>query len=294
MPFKHRKIVRAALIAATVVAASAISPLAQADDLEVAEAEVTLPAGGTNCEAAFAVQNYGGAPGTVGLISAGHCDTPGHVLFSSNADADFEVVNTGYNVVGTTSLPNGNELVSANYFRADWDNRSTWSNRDTSATSHPLSIGTANVGSVVCRFGGVSPKACGTVQSTNTAPRGAGFAADTFGYIRLDFGCLPGDSGAAVVSGDGQQAIGIISGRRKSDGACLVSQLNRIPAKVGGMELYQSPPADQKMWMSLKLSDKWYRLPGLTDRKTCSIILKNGQSGIDTGLRPGTAMCTPA
>ncbi|MFD4543801.1 hypothetical protein [Streptomyces bauhiniae] len=291
---KKRRIVRASLMALAVVAAGTVSPLARADDAEVVDAEATLPPGGTNCEAAFVVQNYGGVAGTVGLISAGHCDTPGHVLFSSNADADFEVVNTGYNVVGTTSLPNGNELVSANYFRADWDNRGTWSNRDTNTTSHPLSIGAAGVGSVVCRFGGVSPKACGTVQSTNTAPRGAGFASDTFGYLRLDFGCLPGDSGAAIVSGDGQQAIGIVSGRRKSDGACLVSQLNRVPAKVGGMELYQSPPADQKMWMSLNLSGKWYRLPGITDRKTCSKILTNGQAGNASVVKPGTAMCTPA
>ena len=270
-----------------------VSPAYADDAVEFTDAEVTVPPGGTNCEAAFVVQNYGGAPGTVGLISAGHCDTPGHALLSSNADADFEVVTTGFNVIGTTSLPNGAELTSANWFRAGWANRDTWSNRDKSNAVNPQVIGGAVVGTQVCRVGGVSPYACGTVQSTNVAPRGAGFAADTFGYLRLDIGCAGGDSGAAVISADGTQAIGIVSGRRLSDGACIVSQLNRVGPKIGGMELYQAPPETQKMWLSLKLDDKWYRLPGQTDRKYCSVILTNGQAGGAKIVKPDTAMCTP-
>ncbi|RKN38427.1 hypothetical protein [Micromonospora endolithica] len=282
--------------AATAVAVLGIVGLAavpaHADDIEVVDAEVTVPATGTNCEAAFVVKNYGGAPGTVGLISAGHCDTPGHQLISSNADADFEVVGTGYNVIGTTSLPNGAELYSANFFRANWANKSTWVSYDRSNTVNPQVIGGAFVGMPVCRFGGVTPHACGTVQSTNVAPRGAGFAADTFGFLRLNIPCVGGDSGAAVLSADGTQAIGIVSGRRLSDGACIVSQLNRVGPKVGGLELYQPPAPGSLYQVITQINGTWYNL-GVPVRRDPSADPNTTPGQCDRFLRAGGVTSKP-
>ncbi|MFF5174121.1 hypothetical protein ACFY3U_15945 [Micromonospora sp. NPDC000089] len=276
-----------ALAAAGVGLPLAVSPFAHADDVVVEAAEVTVPPGGTNCEAAFVVKDFGGTAGNFGLISAGHCDTPGHVLLSSNADSDFEVVATGVNKFIEPKLPNGSELFSANFFRAGADNRGSWGNADRTGAVNPTSIGTAALGQRVCRFGGVTGHTCGTVTSTNAAPRGTGFAPDTFGYLRLDIPCAAGDSGAAVLNADFTQAIGIVSGRRLSDGACFVSQLSRVVPKVSGLALYQPPGPNQKYHFESFLDGKWFRIGVETPRDRCAAVLDaSAKNGIDSRCVP--------
>lgn len=285
-PQRHRKGRRWRPLAAIAVALCglgitlAVNPLAHADDILPEAAEVTVPATGTNCEAAFVVKNYGGVNGLEGLIDPGHCDTPGHTLLSSNADSDFEVVTIPQDPFQNAYLPNATELVSANFFRAGADNKSSWTNADRNGAVNPTVIGTASVGARVCRFGGVSGYRCGTVTSVNGAPRGTGFANDTYGYLRLDFPCVPGDSGAAVLSADYSQALGIISGRRLSDGACFASQLARIGPKVSGLELYQPPAAGQRYYYEVFSDGTWHRADRQLSKDDCGALLGRAANSI--------------
>ncbi len=218
-------------------------------------AENTRPTDGTNCEPAFVVQDYAGVQGSLGMISAGHCDTPGKSTFSVSEDHDFEIVPLNINSLNAPTVLGGKELVTANYFRVNWHNGDTFTAEDRSNISaHPTQIG-AN-GSRVCRYGGKSATQCGNIVRDDYAPS---YITNANSFYILDIPCEKGDSGAAVVSEDGTHAVGIISGRRKTDYACIVSRLDRV---FPGMKLYQPPAPDAKFKAIALLDGQWYPIGG--------------------------------
>ncbi|MGN9813472.1 hypothetical protein ACTMSW_29500 [Micromonospora sp. BQ11] len=215
--------------------------------------ENTRPQDGTNCEPAFVVENYGGVQGSIGVVSAGHCDTPGKAAFGVSGNQDFEIVPLDVNKLSAPVVAGGQELRSANFFKAGSVNGDSFTSSDRAGMeANPKVIG-AN-GPMVCRYGGVSGKRCGSITRDDYAPS---YIAGAQGFYLLDIPCVKGDSGAAVVSMDGSRAVGIVSGRRRADGACIVSRLDQV---FPGMKLYQPPALDARYQLLGLVGDKWYVL----------------------------------
>lgn len=240
--------------------------------------ENTRPQDGTNCEPAFVVEDYSGVKGSLGMISAGHCDTPGKSASSLAGDKDFEIIPLNVNFLTAPTVLGGKELISANRFRGSWRNGDTFTDPNRLETVAPTKIGATSP--AVCRFGGVSPTLCGNIIRDDYAPS---YIPDSFGFYLLDIPCARGDSGSAVLSSDGTHAVGIVSGRRISDGACIVSRLDRVSP---GMKLYRAPKLDASYELIFLNKGKWYGLSSGLTREQC---LKLGRD-LDAAKAEGKEM----
>ncbi|MGW4528060.1 hypothetical protein [Amycolatopsis sp. NPDC004378] len=236
--------------------------------------ENTRPQDGTNCEPAFVVQNFSGE-GSIGIISAGHCDTKGKSAATVYGNQDFEIVPVDINKLNAPTVVGGKELRSANFFRAGWRDGDVFVSDNRDNTVNPKAIGA--IGNQVCHYGGVSASACGNIIRDDYSPT---YVQNSYGFYLLDIKCAPGDSGSAVLSADGTRAVGIVSGRRVRDGACVVSRLDKV---YPGMSLYQPPALDAKYQLYFLDHGKWYAIgqPEASRDKCLAVATKGGYKNVD-------------
>ena len=149
---------------------------------------------GGRCSVGFAVRTSSGA---AGMVTAGHCGTPGTSA-------------SGYNRVAMGSFQGssfpGNDYawVSAN---SNWTPR-PWVNLYNGSARIVSGSSVAPVGSSICRSGSTTGWHCGSVQALNQTVQ---YAQGTVtGLTRTNVCAEPGDSGGSFISGN--QAQGMTSG----------------------------------------------------------------------------------
>ncbi|GAB2648478.1 S1 family peptidase [Saccharopolyspora gloriosae] len=170
---------------------------------EVAEAPRTLYdlvggqafyMGGGRCSVGFPVRTSSGG---FGMVTAGHCGTPGTSASGYNQAAlgSFQ---------GSSFPGNDYAWVSAN---SSWTAR-PWVDMYNGSARVVTGHGTAPAGSSICRSGSTTGWHCGSVQALNQTVRYAEGAVS--GLTQTNVCAEPGDSGGSFISGN--QAQGMTSG----------------------------------------------------------------------------------